>query len=98
MPTRHRIRHTFSPEHLPDGEAQCQHDQETSLASRAARELPAHNYRAYVIGTDGHIAMRFDLSCQSEDDARERTSELVDGHAVELWDGARMIQRFDPRT
>jgi hypothetical protein len=97
MPTRRWIRHSFSPEHQPDGEAQPR-DYETSPGSGTERELSAHNYRAYVIGLDGHVAMRIDLSCQSDGDARERTRELVDGHAVELWDGARMIQRFEPRT
>jgi len=27
--------------------------------------------------------------------ARERAKQLVDGHAVELWQGDRKIDRFD---
>jgi len=55
-----------------------------------------HGYRAYAIGPDGHIVGRMDLFCSNDDDAKERAKKLVDGHAVELWDGARKIASFEP--
>jgi len=55
-----------------------------------------HGYRAYIIGHDGHIQDRIDLFCENDDDAKERAKQLVDGHAVELWDQARKIARFEP--
>jgi hypothetical protein len=50
-----------------------------------------------VIGPDGHVINRIDLVCDSEDDARERAAQLVDGQAIELWEGARRIARFEPK-
>src|SRR4051794_27466177 len=45
-------------------------------------------YRAYVIGADGHMALRVDLVVPDETTARKRAKQLVNGHAVELWEGA----------
>ena len=56
-----------------------------------------HGYRAYIIGSDGHIMGRIDLMCESEDEAKERAEQLVDGHAIELWYEACKIARFEPR-
>ena len=53
-------------------------------------------YRAYVIGTDGHIERRVDLVLPDETTALQRAKQLVDGHAVELWEGATRIERFEP--
>jgi len=55
-----------------------------------------HGYRAYIIGPDGHIQDRLDLFCKTEDEAKVKAKQLVDGHAVELWDRARKITRFEP--
>jgi hypothetical protein len=53
-------------------------------------------YRAYVIGADGHIQLRVDLVVPDETTARKRAKQLVNGHAVELWEGATRIERFEP--
>lgn len=54
-------------------------------------------YKAYVLGQDGHIFSRVDIVCEDEDTAKQRAEQLVDGHAVELWEGARRIARFKPK-
>ena len=51
-------------------------------------------YRAYIIGRDGHVRDRVDVFAYNEDEAKERAKRLVDGHDVELWDGARKIATF----
>jgi len=53
-------------------------------------------YRAYVIGSDGHVRLRVDLFCADDDAATERakTLALVDGHDVELWQLGRKIAEF----
>ncbi len=51
-------------------------------------------YRAYLIGPDGHIQSRVELVCENEDDAKERAKQLVDGHDIELWQGARKVAIF----
>jgi hypothetical protein len=53
-------------------------------------------YQAYVIGEDGHIEQRIDLTCADDDAARERAESLVDGHAIELWQSDRKIATIEP--
>ena len=55
-----------------------------------------HAYRAFEVGTDGHVVGRVDLFCANDDEAKERAKQLVDGHVVELWDGACLLNRFEP--
>ncbi|CAN7300949.1 hypothetical protein LJR220_001547 [Bradyrhizobium sp. LjRoot220] len=53
-------------------------------------------YQAYVTGDDGQIERRIDLACADDDAAKERAEALVDGHAIELWQGDRKIATFEP--
>ena len=36
-------------------------------------------YRAYIMGLDGHVQSRIDLRCKDENTAKERAKQLVDG-------------------
>jgi hypothetical protein len=57
------------------------------------------NYRAYILGIDGH---RFvwvqDFSADHPDDAAalNAAEKLSDVHDVELWDGGRLVARLSP--
>ena len=51
-------------------------------------------YRAYIMGPDGHVQSRVDLRCSDESEAIERAKQLVDGHDVELWQLDRQIRTF----
>jgi hypothetical protein len=51
-------------------------------------------YRAYIMGSDGHIERRVDLICRDENTAKEQAKQLVDGRDVELWQGPRKLIRF----
>jgi hypothetical protein len=53
-------------------------------------------YRAYVMGPDDHIINRVDIHCSDEEEARRLAKIVVDGHAVELWQADRFIERFEP--
>jgi hypothetical protein len=53
-------------------------------------------YRAYVMGADDHIINRVDIRCSDEEEARRLAKVVVDGHAVELWQAGRFIERFEP--
>jgi len=66
------------------------------VASSSGEDI-MHAYRAYIIGDDGHVKKRFDLPCENDEDAVERAKQLVDGHAVELWDMGRKIATFPRR-
>jgi len=56
-------------------------------------------YWAYEISrpsAGGTVINRTDLHCTSEEEAKEQAKALAVLNAVELWDGARHIDRFDP--
>lgn len=55
------------------------------------------NYRAYFLGDDRRIFRRVDLHCTNDEDAKIQAQQLMDGHSVELWDGARKIAEFTLR-
>jgi hypothetical protein len=52
-------------------------------------------YRAYLVGNDGHFCGSESLVCADDDEAIEKTKRLVDGHDIELWSGARLVIRLD---
>jgi hypothetical protein len=51
-------------------------------------------YRAYIIGADGHFVRAIELVCPDDGSAKERAKQLVDGHDVELRRGDRKIEAF----
>lgn len=51
-------------------------------------------YRAYLIGSDGHIQHRIDLLCENDEDAKEQAENLMKGHDVEFWHLNRRICEF----
>jgi hypothetical protein len=55
-----------------------------------------NGYYAFVIGEDGHVTKRIEIICENDEEAKSRARQLVDGHAIELWQEARMIETFDP--
>lgn len=55
-----------------------------------------HGYTAYVLSHDDRIMRRIDLFCRDDNDAREQARDLAAVVAVELWDGARKIGKFEP--
>jgi hypothetical protein len=55
------------------------------------------DYRAYVIGPDGLIQSRIELTCINDDDVLEQAKQLVDGHDVELWQFGRKIATLAKR-
>jgi hypothetical protein len=56
-----------------------------------------HDYRAYILGPDGHIINRIDLVCRDDEDAKERAKQLAYNYAVELWERDRKIGQFAPQ-
>jgi hypothetical protein len=52
------------------------------------------DYRAYIIGPDGHFYDSVDLDCADDDEALKRAGELVSEYGVELWQRPRKIARF----
>jgi hypothetical protein len=49
-------------------------------------------YRAYIVGRNGHFSGFEEIVCDNDAKALERAERLVDGHDVELWSGARLVK------
>jgi hypothetical protein len=50
-------------------------------------------YRAYLVGRDGHFQKAFDFDAADDAEAINQAKQYVDGHDVELWQfGRRVIQ------
>jgi hypothetical protein len=59
------------------------------------------NYRAYVVGIDGHfnsIITEFPHNHPDDTTAIEAAKQLVDDHDIELWDRDRFVGRFSPEA
>ena len=57
-------------------------------------------YRAYILGIDGHRFIRVaEFSSDYSDDgaALNAAKKLIDGHDVEVWDCGRLVARLDHR-
>jgi hypothetical protein len=56
---------------------------------------PVTEYRAYIVGGDGHISSVRVFVCDTDDEAIAWATQLVgEGHGVELWSGDRFIVRL----
>jgi hypothetical protein len=52
------------------------------------------DYRAYIMGSDGHVTNRVDLRCNDDAEATRLAKQLVDGYDVELWQLDRHVETF----
>jgi hypothetical protein len=52
-------------------------------------------YRAYIIGQDGHFQSSINLECADDAEASEAARKLLGSHDVELWQGGRMVAKFE---
>jgi hypothetical protein len=51
-------------------------------------------YRAYVLGSDGHFLWSKEFVAVNDEAAREYVRQFVDGHDVELWSGGGFIAKL----
>jgi hypothetical protein len=65
-----------------------------------ARTGPAqvNEYRAYVIGDDGHFISFEGFHSRDDGEAIAKARRLVDGHDIELWSGERFVKRLSPES
>lgn len=52
-------------------------------------------YRIYFLNGEGRFMRALELMCRDDEEATSQARELADGHAVELWDRARLVARFE---
>jgi hypothetical protein len=56
------------------------------------------DYRAYLIGSDGHFFKSVALDEIDDAAAIAAATQLIDGHDVELWQRDRKIAEFAKKT
>ena len=54
------------------------------------------DYYAYLIGVDGRTSERVNIVCDDDEEAKRFANQMVDGHALELWQETRKIATFEP--
>ena len=54
-------------------------------------------YRASLVSEDGSVLRSILLVCPDDEIAKEYARQLVDGHAIELWQGERRVGKFSSR-
>lgn len=54
-------------------------------------------YRASLVSDDGSVLRSVLLVCPDDKFAKEYARQLVDGHAIELWQGERRVGKFARR-
>ena len=56
------------------------------------------DYRAYIIGPDGHIKDRIEFWSKDDETAKKRVEQYVDGHDIELWHQDKKIAELSSKT
>ena len=54
------------------------------------------DYRAYIVGPDGHFIGMHEISAADRSEATSAALKLVDGHPVSLWEGEEWIGTLKP--
>lgn len=60
--------------------------------------LSPARYRVVVLSTTKEVIRVERLSASSDEEAYALAQTLGDGHAIELWDGARFIEHFNQNS
>ncbi|MFZ3005430.1 MAG: hypothetical protein WA047_04595 [Phenylobacterium sp.] len=55
------------------------------------------DYRIYFLGVNGRISRAVAFECEDDAAAIEIARQHSHEHAMELWQQARMVQRFEPK-
>jgi hypothetical protein len=66
------------------------------VGPRKAVGAAVPNYRAYIVGPDGHFIGVHEFTAPDRGEATKTALGYVNGHAVELWEGAERIGTFTP--
>jgi hypothetical protein len=53
-------------------------------------------YKAYFVDDDGHFVGFRGFVCENDAHAEVWAKQLLDGQAIELWSGERLVTRLMP--
>jgi hypothetical protein len=71
---------------------------ESVALSPGSGERHVIEYRAYFVGSDGHLAGFEPIICASDEEAIERAQQFAINQGVELWSGARLVATLEQRS
>ena len=54
------------------------------------------DYRAYIVGYDGHFGDCETSPCKDDRQAIDWAKQLVKSYAIELWCGERFVVKIEP--
>jgi hypothetical protein len=55
-------------------------------------------YRAYIVGDDGHFIGFEPLVCVDDGEAIEKAKCLIGKHPIEIWSGDRLVKRLSAQV
>jgi hypothetical protein len=55
------------------------------------------DYRAYFLDDNGHVLNRYDMTCETDEQAITQARTLANGHDIEVWQLDRVIGKI-PKT
>lgn len=70
-------------------------EDDPKTTSDASASVWPRAYRALILKADGTLVRHHKLAAFDDAGAAEQAEIMVNGHAVELWDGLRFIEHFD---
>jgi hypothetical protein len=53
-------------------------------------------YRFYILKSDGRIETAANHECADDKEALEHAKQIIDGKAIECWQGARKLFLLEP--
>jgi hypothetical protein len=56
------------------------------------------DYHAYIVGPGGHFIGVHQIAAADQNEAVQKAIRLLDGHAVEVWNGDEYIGTLKPNT
>jgi hypothetical protein len=54
-------------------------------------------YRAYLVGQDGHFVGSESLVCRDDGEAIAEARRLLDGRDIEVWSGERFVLKMEAK-
>ena len=61
-------------------------------------EQSMETYRAYIVDDDKTFKNFQEFKAEDDDAAAKIASEIVNGHAIELWQNARVVGKLRPTS
>jgi hypothetical protein len=68
----------------------------SKVDAASATSVSDEEYRAYIMSRDGHIVKANGFIAANDGAASKHAQQFVDGCAVEVWSGVRLVAKLPP--